>query len=71
MRLFPLILIAVGLVTLLTNLGVLPVEWGRQWWPVLLIAIGVAALFRPPSMRRGRRCEDEATPDGEKGGSQK
>ncbi len=63
MRLFPLILIAVGLVMLLTNLGVLPANWGRQWWPVLLIATGVAALFRPPSMRRGRRREQDVPPE--------
>ena len=52
MRLFPVILILVGVVMLLTNLGILPVHWGRQWWPLLLIAIGVLALLRPPRHRR-------------------
>jgi LiaI-LiaF-like transmembrane region len=63
MRLFPIILIVLGVVMLLTNLGVLPANWGRQWWPVLLIVIGIAALLRPPSMPHRRRREQDAGPE--------
>jgi hypothetical protein len=46
-----LILIFVGAVFLLVNLGVLPVAELRQllarWWPLILIVIGVWQLARP------------------------
>ena len=46
-----LILIVVGAVFLLINLGVLPVAELRQllarWWPLILILIGVWQLARP------------------------
>jgi hypothetical protein len=46
-----LILIVVGAVFLLINLGVLPVAELRQllsrWWPLILIVIGVWQLARP------------------------
>lgn len=45
------ILILVGGIFLLVNLGVLPVAELRQllakWWPLILIAIGVWLLSRP------------------------
>lgn len=45
------ILILIGTVFLLVNLGVLPVAELRallaQWWPLILIAIGVLLLARP------------------------
>lgn len=48
-RLFPFVLIGVGSAALLANLGVLPAEALREaasmGWPVILIAVGVAALF--------------------------
>jgi len=44
------ILILVGVVFLLINLGVLPVAELRallaQWWPLILIFVGVAMLLR-------------------------
>jgi len=43
-----LILIALGVIFLLSNLGLLP-RLGplfAQWWPVILIVVGVAMLFR-------------------------
>jgi len=43
-----LILIALGVILLLSNLGLLP-RLGplfAQWWPVILIVVGVAMLFR-------------------------
>ena len=48
------ILILIGVVFLLINLGVLPVAQLRvllaQWWPLILIFLGVWLLVRP---RRG------------------
>ena len=45
------VLIFIGAVFLLINLGVLPVAELRQllaqWWPLILIAIGVWLLTRP------------------------
>jgi len=46
-----LILIFVGAVFLLINMGVLPVAELRQllaqWWPLILIVVGVWLLARP------------------------
>jgi len=47
----PLILILLGSVFLLQNAGLLPREIAHQWWPVLLLVVGVAMLLRR-SMRR-------------------
>ena len=47
---FPIILIVVGVLFLLSNLGFL--QWGQlrtfigTWWPVILIAIGIEHLMR-------------------------
>jgi hypothetical protein len=44
----PLILIVLGALFLLSNLGLIP-RLGpllHQWWPVILIVVGVALLFR-------------------------
>ena len=45
------ILILIGGIFLLVNLGVLPIAELRQllaqWWPLILIAIGVWLLGRP------------------------
>jgi hypothetical protein len=40
-----LILLTLGTVFLLTNLGVLNYAVVRTWWPLLLIVIGIARLF--------------------------
>lgn len=45
------ILILIGVIFLLINLGVLPVRELKallaQWWPLILILVGVAMLVRP------------------------
>jgi Domain of unknown function (DUF5668) len=45
------VLIAVGVIFLLINLGVLPVAQLRallaQWWPLILIFLGLWLLVRP------------------------
>jgi hypothetical protein len=44
----PILLIVVGLVLLLSNLNILPLgelkSLLRQWWPLLLVVIGVVQL---------------------------
>jgi cell wall-active antibiotic response 4TMS protein YvqF len=53
----PYILIPIGAVLLLWNFGYNPRDWG-QWWPVLLIVLGVLAIVMraqepaPASRRR-------------------
>ncbi|HET7526559.1 MAG TPA: DUF5668 domain-containing protein [Burkholderiaceae bacterium] len=47
-RLAAIILIVLGALFLLSNLGLLP-RLGplfAQWWPLILIAVGVAMLLR-------------------------
>lgn len=47
-----LILIAVGLIFLLENLGLWHVSLGRliaTWWPAILIVLGVSMLFKRTS----------------------
>lgn len=67
MRLGPLALIAVGMLFLLANLGVLPAavvhEMFATWWPLLPIGAGVAALsvrHRPCRMRQAPEADDSA-----------
>ncbi len=40
-----LILLTMGALFLLSNLGILNSDVFRTWWPLLLIVIGVARLF--------------------------
>jgi hypothetical protein len=44
----PLLLIVLGLLFLLSNLGLLPPlgPLFARWWPLFLVAVGVALLFR-------------------------
>ena len=47
-----LILIAVGIILLLENLGMWNVSLGRliaTWWPAILIVLGVSMLFKRSS----------------------
>ncbi len=47
---WPVILIVVGSLLLLSNLDILPLRELKvlmaTWWPLILIALGVSALFR-------------------------
>jgi hypothetical protein len=58
-----IILVIVGALLLANNFDLLPVGWLRQWWPVLLIAIGVFSIVRPQHGRRGSRNGDEGARD--------
>lgn len=44
----PIILIIVGVLLLLSNLGILPLgqlkELFKQWWPLLLIIVGIIQI---------------------------
>lgn len=55
MRIFPIALVVVGVVFLLRNLGFISHDVAHTWWPLILIVVGVAALFRCP-----RHCKDKA-----------
>lgn len=53
-----IILVVIGCVFLANNFGLLEWGWLRQWWPLILIAIGVWSIVdnrrgdRPPSSQR-------------------
>ncbi len=50
-----IILIALGVLFLLQNLGIADVHIGelvRKWWPLILIVLGVSMLFRNGSTRK-------------------
>ena len=44
----PLVLVALGVIFLLSNLGMLPPlgPLFARWWPVILIAVGLSLLLR-------------------------
>jgi uncharacterized membrane protein len=53
-RIFPIALIVVGALGLAKHLGLIPVGMFHLIGPLLLIALGVALLFRRP-----RRCRND------------
>ena len=56
-----IILVVVGALLLANNFDLLPVGWLRQWWPLLLIAIGLISIVRPQlGGRRSRAAEERA-----------
>jgi uncharacterized membrane protein len=54
MRIFPIVLIVIGALGVAKYLGLIPVGMFHLIGPVLLIALGVALLFRRP-----RRCANQ------------
>ena len=54
MRIFPVALIVIGALGLAKHLGFIPVGMFHLIGPLLLIALGVALLFRRP-----RRCRND------------
>jgi len=54
MRIFPLALIVIGLLGVAKYLGLIPIGMFHVIGPILLIALGVALLFRRP-----RRCSGD------------
>ena len=57
-----IILVVVGALLLANNFDLLPLHWMRQWWPLILIAVGLVSLVRPD--RAGRRRSADDRPDG-------
>jgi hypothetical protein len=53
-----IILVIVGILLLANNFDLLPLHWLRQWWPLILIAVGVMSLVRPDRARRRRGDDD-------------
>jgi len=56
-----IILVIVGALLLANNFGLLPMGWFRQWWPLILIAVGLMSILRPQHGRR--RSSDAPTID--------
>ena len=52
-----IILIIVGALLLANNFDLLSLGWLRQWWPAILIIVGLTTLARPD--RAGRRSRDD------------
>jgi hypothetical protein len=55
MRIFPLALIAVGVYGVLEHLGLVDPAFVHLFWPLLLIGIGMAMLWRGPRWRADMR----------------
>ena len=53
-----IILVVVGALLLANNFDLLSLGWLRQWWPAILIAVGVMSLVRPDRARR-RSSDDD------------
>lgn len=55
-----LILIVVGSLLLANNFGLLQWGWLRQWWPVLLIALGLWSMATTKPFDNERSGADRA-----------
>ena len=55
-----IILVIVGALLLANNFELLPLGWLRQWWPAILIAVGLMSIMRP---QRGRRRSSDEVVD--------
>jgi hypothetical protein len=56
--LWAFVIIAIGCVLLASNFGLIPAVHIHQWWPVILVLVGVRALLWP---RRVRHCHRDQT----------
>jgi Domain of unknown function (DUF5668) len=53
-----IILVVVGALLLANNFGLLTFGWLQQWWPALLILLGLISILRPQHGRRRSRDND-------------
>jgi SNF family Na+-dependent transporter len=53
-----IILVVVGALLLANNFGLLTFGWLQQWWPALLIVLGLLSILRPQHGRRRSRDND-------------
>jgi uncharacterized membrane protein YfcA len=53
-----IILVVVGALLLANNFELLPFHWLRQWWPLILIAVGLLSILRPDRGRRRSQDDD-------------
>jgi hypothetical protein len=57
-----IILVIVGALLLANNFDLLSLGWLRQWWPVILIVVGLLSIVRPQHGRRRARDDDRMPP---------
>ena len=57
-----IILVIVGALLLAHNFDLLSLGWLRQWWPAILIVVGLLSIVRPQHGRRRARDEDHMPP---------
>lgn len=56
--LWAFVVIAIGCLLLASNFDLIPAVRLHQWWPVILVLVGVRALLCP---RRSRHCHRDQT----------
>ena len=58
-----IILILLGCLFLANNFGFIEWSWLRQWWPLILIGVGVWSIIdrRPDGRQRGRDADNKPT----------
>ncbi len=54
-----IILVVVGLLLLANNFDLLTFGWLHQWWPIILVAVGLVSILRPQHGRRRADDDDE------------
>jgi hypothetical protein len=52
-----IILVVVGALLLANNFNLLSLGWLHQWWPLLLIALGLLTILRPQRGLRSSRAD--------------
>jgi hypothetical protein len=57
-----IVLIAIGALFLARNFGLLEFAWLRQWWPLILIAVGVWSLVNHKSGDKASSDSDKHSP---------
>ncbi len=53
-------MVVVGVLLTLSHMGIIALHW-RDWWPVLLIALGLSVIFKG-QLRQSERLNDDGSP---------